>query len=261
MNWIYDLPNWLFFLFCVGATVTFAVVGLLLSRPWVRRHADDYASQNDLVSYFLSASGVIYGIALGLVAAGTWNDFSTLSAQVDEEAAIVGALYQDISTYPTPERQLFQGELRRYVQTVIQQDWPKHRAGIMPQTSTNVIQQFKQYFFSYAPSTPRLKLIHEQAIVQFNDLSKARRLRLRGNEDSLPPILWWVIICGTVINLMITWFFVTKHVQYQLWLTILLALLLGSLLFLTAAMDNPFRGEFSVDPEAFQLVLGQMGKN
>ena len=86
-------------------------------------------------------------------------------------------------------------------------------------------------------------------------------MRLRGNEDSLPAVLWWVLIWGTVINLMITWLFVTQHVAYQLLLTLLLAFLLGSLLFLTAAMDNPFRGEFSVGPDAFQILLKQMGKS
>ncbi|MDB5241793.1 MAG: hypothetical protein JWP57_2418 [Spirosoma sp.] len=136
MAFIYELPNWLFFLFCVGTTVLFAQVGLLLSRPWVRHHADTYADQNYLVSYFLGTSGVIYGIVLELVAAGVWSNFQSLSAQVDQEAAITEALYEDVSTYPLPERLVFQAELRHYVKAVIDQDWPKHRAGLTPQASS-----------------------------------------------------------------------------------------------------------------------------
>jgi hypothetical protein len=45
---------------------------------------------------------------------------------------------------------------------------------------------------------------------------------------------------------------------HQLVLTALIALLLGSLLFLTAAIDNPFRGDFSVDASAFDSVLYEM---
>lgn len=261
MDWIYDVPNWLFFLVCVGITLAFALLGLLLSRSWVERHAQTHTEQNELVSYFLGASGVIYGIALGLVAAGVWANFQALSAQVDEEAAITGALYQDMSTYPLPERHVFQRDLRVYVQTIINRDWPLHRQGRVPQASSEAIGLFKGHFFDFAPPNRRLSLIHEQAIEQFNDLAKARRLRLRGNEANLPPILWWVIILGTAINLMITWFFVTRPVVYHALLTALLALLLGSLLFLTAAMDNPFRGQFSVGPDAFQAVLSQMKSN
>lgn len=241
--------------------MAFAVTGLKLIQPWVRSHADKYPDQNDLVSYYLGASGVIYGIALGLVAAGVWGNFQGLSAQVDEEAAIVATLYQDMSTYPQPQRQDFQRALTNYTQTVIHQDWPDHRRGITPRASGRVLHQFKLAFFDFAPTTSRLKLIHEQALTQFNDLAKTRRLRLRGNQDNLPLILWWVIILGTAINLAISWFFVTKHQTYQLLLTVLLALLLGSLLFLIAAMDNPFRGDFSVDPGAFEAVYSQIGQS
>ena len=258
MDWIYDLPNWLFFLFCTGITITFAALGLLATRNWVRRHADEHPEQNDLVSYFLGASGVIYGIALGLVAAGVWSNFQTLSGEVDDEAGITAAIYQDVSSYPMPQRQLLQQHLRDYVQAVINQDWPQLRQGNMPTASTQVLYRFKRELFNFVPSDAGLRLIHEQALEQYNELAKIRRDRLQGSNSSLPGVLWWVIILGSFINIIITWFFVSDHVGYQLGLTILLALLLGSLLFLTAAMDNPFRGDFSVDSASFKQVLTQM---
>jgi hypothetical protein len=46
------------------------MAGLFLLWPWVRAHVSDTAEHNDLVGYFLGVSGVIYGILLGLVAAG-----------------------------------------------------------------------------------------------------------------------------------------------------------------------------------------------
>ncbi|SFF29794.1 bestrophin-like domain [Spirosoma endophyticum] len=310
MEWVYTLPNGLFFLLCTGTTIVFAALGLLASRPWVRRHADEHAAQNDLVSYFLGASGVVYGIALGLVAAGVWTNFQTLSGQVDQEAAITAAIYQDVSAYPMPHRLALQSQLRQYVQVVIDQDWPQHRAGKMPAASTRwiykaaiyqdvsaypmpqrlalqsqlrqyvqvVIDQdwpqhragkmpaastrclyhFKRQLFDFMPADAGQRLIHEQALDQYNELAKVRRSRLQGSDTSLPAVMWWVIILGAAINLIVTWFFISDHVGYHLALTILLALLLGSLLFLTAAMDNPFRGGFSVDAEAFKLILPQM---
>ncbi|MFD2934027.1 bestrophin-like domain [Spirosoma flavum] len=258
MDWVYDLPNWLFFLLCIGTTISFAAIGLLTTRVWVKRHADEHSVQNDLVSYFLGASGVIYGIALGLVAAGVWGNFQALSGQVDEEAAITAALYQDVSAYPLPQRELLRQGLRQYVRVVIQQDWPQLRQGKMPQNSTSCLYGFKKQLFHFTPSDAGLKLIHEQALVQYNELAKVRRVRLQGSDSSLPAVLWWVIILGAAVNIIITWFFVSEHGAYHLLLTVLLALLLGSLLFLTAAMDNPFRGDFSVSAEPFQLILAQM---
>ena len=43
-------------------------------------------------------------------------------------------------------------------------------------------------------------------------------------------------------------------------MTVMFSGLLGLLIFLLAAMDNPFRGEISVGSEAFELVYGQLMK-
>jgi hypothetical protein len=258
VDWIYYIPNWLFFVFCCVATLLFSLAGLLLLRPWVRAHVRDSAEHNDLVSYFLGVSGVIYGILLGLVAAGVWSNFQTLSGQVDNEATITAALYQDMATYPPAARQLYQQELKAYVRSVIHQDWPEHHRGQVPQESSKLLRSFKNDFFAFVPPGPRLQIVHQQAINQLNELLLAHRLRLRGDQDNLPTLLWWVLILGAAINVAISWFFVADDITHQVALTCLTALLLGSLLFLTAAMDNPFRGNFSVDASAFESVLYEM---
>ncbi len=258
MDWIYAVPNWFLFSFCCGTTLLFSLAGLLLLRPWVRAHVTDSAEHNDLVSYFLGVSGVIYGILLGLVAAGVWSNFQTLSGQVDNEATITAALYQDMATYPPAARQLYQRELKAYVRSVIHQDWPEHHRGQVPQESSKLLRAFKNDFFAFEPTTPRLQVVHGQAINQLNELLLAHRLRLRGDQDNLPALLWWVLILGAAINVAISWFFVAADPTHQVALTCLIALLLGALLFLTAAMDNPFRGGFSVNPSAFESVLYEM---
>lgn len=258
MDWIYAVPNWLLFAFCCGATLVFSLAGLVLLRPWVRAHVQDSAEHNDLVSYFLGVSGVIYGILLGLVAAGVWSNSQTLSGQVDTEATITAALYQDMATYPPAARHLYERELRTYVKAVIHQDWPEHHQGLIPQESSKLLRTFKNDFLAFEPSTPRLQIVHQQAINQVNELLLAHRLRLRGDQANLPSLLWWVLILGAAINVAISWFFVAVDATHQVALTCLVALLLGSLLFLTAAMDNPFRGAFSVDASAFESVLYEM---
>ncbi|WP_461100159.1 bestrophin-like domain [Spirosoma luteolum] len=258
MDWIYTLSNSLLFALCCGISLLFSVVGLVLMRPWVMARVTNQADHNDLVSYFLGASGVIYGILLGLVAAGVWSNFQELSGQVDEEATITAALYQDMATYPEPYRRAYQQELKAYVRAVIEQDWPAHHRGRVPQASSIILRSFKNHLFDFAPATPRMNVVHQQAINQLNELLIAHRLRLRGDQADLPPLLWWVILLGALINVAISWFFVSHPFRIQLALTALIALLLGSLLFLTAAMNNPLRGGFSVDASAFESVLYEM---
>jgi hypothetical protein len=54
------------------------------------------------------------------------------------------------------------------------------------------------------------------------------------------------------------WLFVVERKGLHDLLTAILASLLGLLVFLLAVMDFPFRGEFSVGPDAFELVFQQL---
>ena len=44
------------------------------------------------------------------------------------------------------------------------------------------------------------------------------------------------------------------------WMTVMFSGVLGLLIFLLAAMDNPFRGQISVGAEAFEMVYEQLMK-
>jgi hypothetical protein len=48
---------------------------------------------------------------------------------------------------------------------------------------------------------------------------------------------------------------VIENRRFDLLINTLSGILLGALIFWIAAMDNPFRGEYSVSSEAFELLL------
>jgi hypothetical protein len=70
-------------------------------------------------------------------------------------------------------------------------------------------------------------------------------------------VMWYVLLVGAFVNIAMVWLFDMKLITHLL-LGGLLASYLGTMIFLIAAMDNPFRGEISVDPEAFESLYRQM---
>jgi hypothetical protein len=74
-------------------------------------------------------------------------------------------------------------------------------------------------------------------------------------DTGLPAALWTVVLIGAVLNIVPTYLFWVENFQLQVLLIVMLATFIGLLIFLIAAMDNPFRGEFSVSPDAFKEVL------
>ena len=65
------------------------------------------------------------------------------------------------------------------------------------------------------------------------------------------------LILGALINIAMVWLFDMKFITHLL-LGGLLAAYLGTMIFLIAAMDHPFRGEVSVTPEPFEALYRHM---
>jgi len=256
--WLYDLPSWAFGIVVVGAFVVFTLTGQIVTRRFLPRWFGD-KHYNEIVGQFLSASGVFFGITLGLLSVGAWENFEAVDDAVTQEATEIGVMYRIVDNYPDPHRQVLTDSLRAYTRHEIDVAWPKQRKGITPGREGNVIMdQFHRYLTHLEPVTEAQKALHGEALHQFSRMIAARRARLASVSTRLPPIVWFVVFGGSVLNLSLMWLFVVENKRLHDVLTTMLAALLGLLVFLLAIMDFPFRGDYSVGPDSFELIYDQL---
>lgn len=253
MYWVYDLPNWLFGCLTVGFFVGFAFFGLIVHRRFVLRIFGRHP-HNDMVSYYLAAVGVFYGITLGLISVGTYTTFSEVDAEVSFEANTLAAIYNDVGSYPEPARTQLQKQLGDYTSIVIDVTWPLQRKGEIGTAGFDKLRDVNQTLSAFEPVTPREQIIHAEVFRQFNQLLELNSQRLQSASSGLPLTMYVVIVVGALLNIMVSWLFIIDNFRLHNALNILMAALLGLLVFLIAAMDNPYRGEYSVGPDVFEFV-------
>ena len=258
LYWLYDLPNWLFGVVVVLFFTLFGLIGLWTTRAWVRQQHEQDHSHNDLVSYFLAAITVFYGITLGLLAVATWTNFSNTQDKVDHAAQIVASLYRDANSFPNPLRTTLDDDLRAYVREVIDVSWPEQRRGIIPYGSGPKLEQFQADLLMFEPKTEREKIVTGQAYQVFNNLVEARRGRLETVNSGMPASLWSLVILGGLITVTTTLFFDAPSFKMHVWMTVLLSTLLGLMVFLVGTLDNPFRGKVSIGPGSLERVYQQV---
>lgn len=256
LYWVYDLSNTTFCLMMVGVSVLFGVVGLLLTRPLARRIFGPAPGCNDLVSYFLSATGVFYGITLGLIAIGAWENFNGVSERVSREAAAVATLCQDVRAMGEhPSAAQLNADLKEYLRYTIHDAWPVQRKGQIPKGGTERLTTFQQHLLAMQITRPIDSLIQQEMLQRLNQLIEMRRLRLESVESGLSMVLWLVVLIGGAINMAMTWMFVIERMLAHALLVAALGSLVGLLIFMVAAMDNPFRGELSVSARSFEIIF------
>ena len=255
MYWIYDLPNWLLCVGIVSVFVSLALIGLFISRPMVRRIVHSSSKHNDLVSYFLGSLGVFYGLALGLIAVATWENYTQIDGVVSTEAAAVASLYRDLDGYPQPLRGRLETMMRDYTRLVIEKEFPAHKRGIALEDGDLILDRLENEVMSFEPVKEREKIAHGEVLRSLDTVLEQRRLRLQAVSTGLPSALWCVVLIGALLNGLLTYLFWVENLQLHALVVAILAIFIALLIFLTAAMDNPFRGEFSVSSDAFRTIL------
>ena len=251
---IYNIPTWLLAGLFAVTFVGVTWLGIVLTRPHVHRWVEPQADWNGVMGYVLSCHGVLYGILLGLIAVGTYQNYAHVEEAVGREASALAALYRDVSSYPETIRGELQALLREYCRFVIDEGWPAHRRGIIPEGGTDRVSAFQRKLMSFEPATKGQEILHAATLHRFNSFAEIRSQRLHHVSTGLPAALWYVVAVGAVLDIVLTWLFSIDRLGLHLAVAGILSLLTGLVIFLIAAMDHPFRGGVSVSPEAFEIV-------
>lgn len=256
---IYDLPMIVSFTLIVGSITLFSIGGIFILRPFVANWWSGH-DNNDQIAFYLSAVGVFYGITLGLLAAGVWQNFQDAEAKVTTEAAAVGALYRDVSSFPAPKNQELKTKLAAHTGYLIDTAWNLHRAGITVTKGTALVTAFQNNLYSFEPQSGREMAIFQEALRQFNKVSELRRQRLSSVNNGMPAVVWLLIFIGGSITLIICWLFNIPSLRMHVIMNGLIGMAVGTLIYLIVMLDYPFRGHLSITPEAYEQIFDQMMK-
>lgn len=258
MLWLYEIPTWLLAVFIVGSTLLLALGGLRFVHRRLHVSSAVALIDNGTVGWFFSGVTVLYGLTLGLLTVATWQNYTTAAGIASQEAASLAVLYRDLSGYPASVGQPLQQQLRGYTTSIVQQSWPAQRRGLANDEERILLTRFQEQLLHTEVTSLSQQVLHGQAIETFNKLVELRRQRIESISTSVPSVLWAAVLLGALITIAFSYGFVVVSLRLHALLTGLLALMVGVMVFVIAALDHPYLGEVSVTPDAYQIVLDKV---
>lgn len=258
--WLYEMSPLRAAIILVAFIETLSLFGLFLARRFVTPRLRYSAEVNDAVSGTVQAIGVFYGITVGLIAVGVWNTNSSSAELVSKEAASIGALYRDVSGYPTPIRGELQSKLREYTVFVIEQAWPAQRRGQgqILSAGVTVLDEFQAKLYAFEPSTQGQIALHNQTLRGYNTMIEYRRLRIDAVGGGLSLVMWAVIWVGAAISIGVAYFFKIEDAKLHTILVGLMAGFLSMVLLMIIINDKPFYGHGSISSDPYKLILDRL---
>ena len=254
IDFLFDLPLWLLAIVLNAWLMGFALAGLWIARrwlvPWLRLRYDDAYYAAALVQ----SAMLMYSLIAALTAVGVWQKYSQVSDVVSSEATAIASLWRDLGGYPQPVRDATRDLLRGYTEQVIQGAWPQQRRRQTPRAGVEWMDRLQAQLFGFEPTTESQKILHAEALRQFNQLVQQRRQRLDSVQAGLPGVFWFVLLPGAMGCIVLCLFFHVDNPRFQALLLLGVSGFLAMVLFVIVALDRPFVGEMGLTPEPYQLL-------
>jgi hypothetical protein len=250
MTWVYEIPAWLVCILFIGGTSAFAAAGLMLARS--PRTGKLRAAANDFAGPIMATLGTILAVMLSFMVITVWQEYDQSAQIVQSESDEIANLYHEVSVFPQPLRDRTHAAIEHYVDVVVDQEWPLMRLGLDSHASHRSALEVVTLIESYNPKTLGQQTAQADALQHAHAFMDARGNRLFQNQQTVPPLLWVMMIFVAAVTLGSSYFFYVEDVRAHFIMTAAMGAVIGAIFVVIAELDLPFRGDLQIPPSAFQ---------
>ena len=258
MQFLLNLPPPISFFIVSAITTSFALAGLYLVR---RKYSADVLKENhEVAAIIFNAFGLFYGVLLAFVVFVTWNGYDDATKNLQLEANEVADIFHITSVFPDPAGEMIRQTLMDYVTSVYNDELKRMSQGEVSLHSTPAMEKLITVFYQIDEKSVPNSEIYAEALKRLNNLAQYRRLRIFAGNDTVPPVVWLVLLVGSVISISYTYFFGMKNIRAQYLIAASLTVTITMILFLIYILDHPFTGTSKVSAEPLKDVMRDNAK-
>jgi len=234
-----------------------AAAGLELVQRLVP--AEKRQEHNDVAGFLYAVVGIVYAVLLALLVIAVWEQYQSANETVESEASAVGEIAWLAHRLPEPERHELQEDARSYAREVVDKEWPLMEQRIEGKQGTpegwDLVDDIRATLQEVEPSTVAEQELYAEGLDRIQRLGDARRMRFVAAEESLPGVLWAVLVFGGVVTVGFTYLFGMRNTWAHRLMVMSLTAVIALVLFTIGVMEHPFSGGARIEPSAFDLIL------
>jgi hypothetical protein len=254
VQFLLNLPPPISFFIVSAITTSFALAGLYLVRK--KYSAEVLKENHEVAAIIFNAFGLFYGVLLAFVVFVTWNGYDEATKNLQLEAVEAADLFHITQVFPQPSGEMLRQTLLDYVNSVYTDELKRMSEGEISLHSNQAMIKLITMFYQIDEKSVPNREIYAEALKRLNNLAEYRRLRIFAGNDTVPPVVWLVLLVGSVISISYTYFFGMKNIRAQYLIAGSLTVTITLILFLIYVLDHPFTGTSKVSAEPLKQVMG-----
>jgi Na+/proline symporter len=255
LNW----PAWLSFLVVSAVATSVVTAGLHFVRS---KYPSEVLRENhEVAAMIFNAFGLLYAVVVAFVVFVTWTGYDEAKKHLEMEANEAIDIFYSAEAFPDSVSKTMQQGLMDYAGSVYNNELKRMSAGEISVYSGGPLRKLITLFNTMNEKSIRNRELYAESLKRLNNLAEYRRLRIFAGNNTVPSIIWLVLLVGGAITVSYTYFFGMKNVKAQCVMTSALTITITLILCLIYILDHPFSGSNRVTAEPLEQALNVMQRN
>lgn len=248
-----DLPLWAALVIILVLSVILSYLGLKFIHKFYKY--EQLSEIHQLSSYIFNAYGLLYAVIIAFVIYINWSEYNEAQKQVYVETNQLSNIFHNAQGFDDTLKLAIMNSVMQYTESIMTDDFaamkslkrsPKTRSAYDKLWDTVIGANTKNLKNSFA---------YDVTINELNTLSEARRLRYLYMENTIPAVIWVIIVIGCFITLAFSYSFGIKRRYPYILFVISFTYVNVLMLYLILVLDYPFSGYNAITGEPYAIVL------
>ncbi len=258
MQFLLNWPAWLSFLVVSAVTTLMAVGGLQLVRK--KYSAEALKENHEVAAIIFNAFGLFYGVMVAFVVFVTWSGYSDATKNLQMEANEADDIFHIAQALPDSARTVIRQGLMDYIASAYNDELKRMSQGEISLHSNPAMLKLITVVYQMDEKSIPNRELYAETVKRLNNLAQYRRLRIFAGNDTVPSVVWLVLLVGGAFTISYTWLFGMKNIRAQYMIATTLTVTVTLILFLIYVLDHPFTGTSKVSAEPLKEVMAIMEK-
>jgi hypothetical protein len=209
----------------------------------------------DLGGTIFNGVVAVYSIQLAFVVVVVWQQYQNTGDRIQIEATKASNFYRGARSFPDSVGRPLRRALSDYIGSVVNDEWPAMAHDSLSSKTRRYYAAIWTALDSVEPVTEVQKIRYAALVGTLNELGEARSLRTSDAGASVPGLLWFILIMGSVITIGFASMLQGTNNKLHLLKVLLFSLLLSFNGLLIYLLDHPYRGQFRIKPTAYERIV------
>lgn len=253
MSFLLYVPIWLMVIIVALLSVVVAYVGFyLIHRYYDYEHLEKY---HNVTSYLFNAYGLLYAVLIAFVVFINWSDYNNAQNHIYSESNQISNLFFNVQGLDEPLRTNLLNSICNYTEIINNIEIPEMQKGIYSYENNIAFNRIWEDFIKIDIKTINNTILYDKCMDELKGISEARRFRYFYITNSIPTIIWVVMILGCLISFSFSFFFGVRVRFPYFFLAIAFTFINVIILYLIYVLDHPYEGANSISYHTMTKIL------